>query len=159
MNKCLLILFGFLAIFEMGCTSSSTGSSISPISAAVCDVESAITSAEAVAIASLLTCSNESTIQSSLQTALGNANLCSNASISAATAAQIASAKAAHAVKTAGMPVSKAVIGDLACPIVVNVLIGFGTSSIPTSWGCSASSTASSFMAALTTACESAVPF
>ena len=136
-------------MFVGGCTSSS--GSMTPIQAAGCDVESAILGGAATAIATALSCSSVSSVQSSLTTALGNANLCSSSQVASVTASSLKAAKSA-AVKPLG------IVGNLACPIAVNTIVGFLSNSIPSAWGCSASTDAASLSTALTAACEAAVP-
>ena len=136
----LLASFAFV-----GCTKS--GSSISPAQAVGCDIESAVVAAEASAVSTLLSCTNVTQVQQDMMTALGNANLCAAPGVAAVSSAQMKSAVSA-----------KGVIGSLACPIVVNVLIGYASSAIPSTWGCSTGSSAQSLSAALTAACVAAVP-
>lgn len=149
--KCLAVLsLACLGLFLAGCTSSNSGT-VTPIQAAGCDVESAILGGAAGAIASALSCTSTSAIQASLTTALGNANLCAAPGVAAISAASMKSAKSA-AVKPQG------VIGNLACPIAVNTIVGFLSNSVPSAWGCSASASASALAATLTSVCEAAVP-
>jgi hypothetical protein len=124
---------------------------MSPIQAAGCDVETAILGGAASTIASSLSCTNQSAIQASLTTALGNANLCSNPSVASTSAASLKSA-----VKSAAKP--QGIVGNIACPIAINTIVGFLSNSIPSAWGCSAAATATSLEAALTAMCETAVP-
>lgn len=139
-----LLLMTVMAFLMFGCTKSST-SSLTPIQAAGCDVESLVTSGFASAVASALTCTNTTQIQTDLQTAFGNANLCQG-QVAAATMAQL---------KAKG--VSKGIVGSIACPIAINTAVGYLSNSIPTTWGCSAAATAASLSATLTTLCEGAV--
>lgn len=139
--KYVICVIGIL--FLSACT--TTNPSLQPIQSVGCDAETAVTTAMAGTIATTLNCSNQAAIQSSLQVALGNVNFC-------------AQATAAQAQAKLKKVFSKGIVADLACPIVVNVLIGYGTSSVPTVWGCSTSTNASTLSAALTSACELA-PF
>lgn len=140
--KKLLILPLFLFV---GCTKTTT-STLSPIADAGCVVETAVTSGIAGSVATALTCTSVSAIQTSLQAALGNVNLCKTATTAQATAA------------SAKVVTSKGLVGNIACPLAVNTVIGYLTNSIPTAWGCSAGATAASLELALTVACEAAIP-
>lgn len=158
-----------LSLFILGaaCTKTSTGT-VSPIDSAGCAVESVITGALASTIAGAITCSNSTQIASDIQTALGNVNLCSaglsSPSVAALTAKwtkigdvskqDIDNAKGvkAQVVKPMG------IVGVIACPIVVNTLLGYATNSIPTSWGCSSNTSAATLGATIISACEVAVP-
>lgn len=148
------LIFALLLMIT-ACTSSSTSSgSMNPITAAGCDVETAVTAGFAGSIATAFTCSNQAAIQSSLQTALGNVNLCAaNPSVAAVTSAQITAKKA---LAKAASPMG--IVGSLVCPLAINTIVGFATAQIPTAWGCTASASASDIVAALTTACVAAVP-
>lgn len=174
-----LALFLMATVFLSGCTKTATGT-MNPIQSAGCAVETVVVASAASSVSSILSCSNQSAIAASLTTALGNVNLCATPVASAnATAAMIASAKVAPKWSTlgdvtagdlngAGSQVSgqakaqvakpMGIVGDIACPIVVNTVIGFATSAIPSSWGCTGSASADSVSAALTAACEAAVP-
>lgn len=160
--KLLILLF----IVLVGC--SSTSSSLSPIQAVGCTVESTIVGVEAQAIATLLTCSNVAQIQTDMQTALGNVNFCAVPVPAPAVTSLIATK-----VKTIGditqadldaakkgvqsKAVAKGIVATIACPIFFNVALGFATSQIPSKWSCQASTSAASLGAALTAACETAI--
>jgi len=146
--KRLMVVMAFMFTF-LGCTSSTPTSSgtMSPIQAAGCDVETAILGGASTAVGTALSCTNTSAIQASLTTALGNANLCAAPGVAAVTGSAI-KAKA----------VGKLVIGNIACPIAINTIVGFLSNTVPTAWGCSATASASSLAATLTTVCEAAVP-
>lgn len=158
------LLFLGLLLMSVACTKS--GGSVSPIQQVGCDVESAITGAAGSAIAAAISCSNQAQIASDVQTALGNVNLC-NAGIASASLVKPAWSKVGDVTK---QDLDKAkgvksldvkpmgVVGNIACPIVVNTLLGFATNSIPSSWGCSASTSASSLAQTIVAACELAVP-
>ena len=133
-------------LFTFGCT-KSTGT-MSPIQAAGCDVETAILGGASTAIATALSCTNTSAVQASLTTALGNANLCTAPGVAAISTSSLKAQK----LKSLG------VIGNLACPIAINTIVGFLSNTVPTGWGCSTTATASALEAALTAACEAAVP-
>jgi hypothetical protein len=152
MSKIIIFLISAMALLG-GCTSSTTtttsGGSMSPIQAAGCDVETAILGGAAQAVATALNCSSVTYVQASLTTALGNANLCANATVSSTKAEAL---KAKSVMKPMG------IVGNLACPVAVNTIMGFLSNSIPPGWGCSATANASALSAALTAACESAVP-
>lgn len=137
-----------LCLGVMACK-SSTSSSISPIQAVGCDIETAVIGAEAGAIATLLTCANQTQISTDLQTALGNANLCAQPGVAAVSMPQL---KAKASAKPMG------IIGNIACPLVINVAIGYATQAVPASWSCTTGASAASLAAALTAACETAVP-
>ena len=155
-----------IAFFGMAaCTKSSTPGSVTPIQSAGCAVESAITGAAATTIAAAISCSNQTQIATDIQNALGNVNLCS-AGIAAP--AQLAGPKWSKVGDVSKQDIDKAkaskglapmgVVGNIACPIVVNTLLGFATNSIPASWGCSASTSASSLGQVIVSACEAAIP-
>jgi hypothetical protein len=156
-----------IAFFGMAaCTKSSTPGSVTPIQSVGCAVESAVTSAAATTIAASISCSNQAQIATDIQNALGNVNLCA-AGVAPAPAALVGpkwskvgdvskqdldKAKASKGLAPMG------IVGQIACPIVVNTLLGFATNSIPVSWGCSASTSAASLGAVITSACEAAIP-
>ena len=132
-----------------GCTKTATGS-MTPIQAVGCDIQTLVTSGLAASVATALSCTNQTQIQTDLQSAFGNANLCAAQAVSTANAAQVKAAKAAA--KPMG------IVGNIACPIAINTVIGFLSNSVPTTWGCSASATAAALSSALTAACETAIP-
>lgn len=155
------------------CTKSAT---MSPLQAAGCDVEGLGTSAAASAIASVLSCSNAPQIQADLQVALGNVNFCAVDVPAASVASLVAGAKkysklgdvsaadvaAAKAAKP-GLVKSEAVkpmgiVGNIACPLIFNVGIGYLTQAVPSGWSCAASASTASVSQALITACEAAIP-
>lgn len=115
------------ALFLMSCTS------VEPV---VCAVETSAASALSNQIASALTCTNTAAIQSDILASLGKANVCSTT---------VASFKSL-----------KGPIGDIVCPIAVTAVLGLVSDKVPSSWGCSATST-STLGTLLTTACESNV--
>lgn len=132
--KKLILVISFLAI--AGCSSSS----LTPIQTAACDIETAVSNGLASSVASALSCTNTAAIQTSFLTALGNANFCPATS----------SAQSKVSVKGA--------VGNIVCPLAVSTILGFLSNSVPSSWGCSASTDAGSLSTALTTACEAIVP-
>lgn len=157
-----LILFVFVA----ACTKTTAPGSLNPIQQVGCDVESAITGAAGSAIASAISCSNQAQVASDIQNALGNVNLC-NAGVAVASLASDGpkwtkigdvSKQDIDAAKSSKKLSPMGVIGNVACPIVVNTLLGFATNSIPASWGCSASTSASSLGQTIVSACELAIP-
>lgn len=143
--------------FLAGCPKTTTtttptgGGTMSPIQTAGCDVETAILGTAASAVATALSCTATAAIQSSLTVALGNANLCASPIVSGTTMSALKS-EAHSAAKPMG------VVGNLACPIAINTIVGFLSNSVPAAWGCSVSSSASALSATLTAACEAAVP-
>lgn len=142
-------LLGVLLVVSLfGCT--KTNSTLTPIQQVGCEIESAVSTSFSAGVASAMSCTNQAAIQASLQTAFGNANLCAGPA-SAVTAAQIKTAKSL-AVKPQG------VVGNLACPIAVSSALGFLTNSVPSSWGCSASASASTLQSTLVSLCETAIP-
>lgn len=147
--KMLILILAPLFLFGLtACPKSSTGS-LSPIQQAGCDIETAINASFSTAVAAALTCSNTAAIQASLATAFGAANLCTG-QVASATTTQLNAAKSA-AVKPNG------IIGNLACPVAVSSALGFLSNAIPSSWGCSATASASALQATLTALCEGAV--
>jgi hypothetical protein len=150
--KKILFLLTTMA-FLGGCPKTATAptGTMSPIQTAGCDVETAILGTAASAVASALSCTGSAAIQASLTVALGNANLCASPIVSGTTMAALKSEASAKA-KPMG------VVGNLACPIAINTIVGFLSNSVPTTWGCSATSSASALVSVLTAACESAVP-
>lgn len=164
----LLCLLGL----TFGCT--STNPALTPIQQAGCYIETAITGGAAGAVASALTCTNQAAIQASLNTALGNANLCATPVPPAAPATPATQSKVAPKWQTIGditkddvaaagqvqskAVVAKGVIGNIACPLAINTIVGFLSNSVPSAWGCSQSSSMASLVTALTSACELAVP-
>lgn len=154
--KRILLISAFLSVFSFGCTPTAptAGAVMSPIKAVGCNIETAVSTGFANAVAAALTCSNVSAVQTSLQTAFGNANLCvAQASVDLAK-------KAALEAKVSGKPALKGIIGNIACPMAISAAMGYLTATIPAAWGCSASATtsAAAIATALTTACETAVP-
>lgn len=140
-----------LCVFFTGCTkTATTTSTLTPIQAVGCDVETAVTASFATGVVKALTCTNEAAVQASLLLAFGNANLCSN-QVTAVSAVQIKAA-VSKAIKPQG------VIGNIACPIAVSTALGYLTNSVPVSWGCSASASATTLSTALISLCESAIP-
>lgn len=156
-----------LFVFATACTKSSTPGSLNPIQQVGCDVESAITSAAGTAIAAAISCSNQSQIATDVQNALGNVNLC-NAGLQSASLAALSKPAWLKVGDISKQDIDKAkaskglapmgVVGNIACPIVVNTLLGFATNSIPASWGCSASTSASGLGQIIVSACEAAIP-
>lgn len=164
----LLIL---VPLLFLGTACNKTSSSISPLAGLGCSVESAVAGAEAATISSLLSCSGAAQIESDLMTALGNANLCNSPlpAPSGLVAQSVSSQwKKVGDVKDEDLKSGKGqkaldfhitgIVGSIACPIVVNVVIGYATQAIPTKWSCSAGSSAQSLSAALIAACTAAVP-
>lgn len=163
-----------LAVLLTGaaCTSSS-----SPIMTAVnsvgCDVEAAITGSIGSAVVNACKGSASSaTCGGAFQSALGNVNLCLAQVPSLApsfvgvkvftkvgdvTAGDIANAKAKGGVKANAIK-PMGVVGNIACPIAVNTIMGYLTAQIPIACGCTVSLTASQIDTAITSACEAAVP-
>lgn len=152
-----------------GCSKSPT---MTPIQAAGCAVETAIEGGAATALATALSCGNQAAIQASIATALGNANLCKTpippAPVSAMSKAAVGpvwqtigdvpgSALQSHAVKADAVK-AMGVVGNIACPIAINTIVGFLSNSVPSSWSCSAGATASSVEATLVSVCETIVP-
>ena len=161
----------FATVFFAGCTKPAPGGSVTPIQSAGCAVETAVVGGAASAVASVLSCSNAAAIQASLTVALGNVSLCATPVPSAPTGATLALIAGAANWHTIGdisagdLEVSKSsvkgvkgVIGAMVCPLVVNTVVGFGTSLVPTSWGCTGSAAANTLGAALAAACIAAVP-
>lgn len=166
--KSLVIIVGCL--MTLGCHPG--GSTVSPIQAAGCDVETAILGGASTAIGTALSCGNVSAIQASLTTALGNANLCATP-IPQAPASAASKAAGSPAYKTIGdVPLSAlkssavksdavrslGIVGNIACPIAINTVIGFLSNSVPAAWSCSSGSTAASLEATLVQVCQIAVP-
>lgn len=149
------LMFSVLMVMMIGCSTTPTNPVLTPIQAVGCDVETAVTTAFAATVATSLACTNQTAIQSSFQTALGNVNFCASSSVSSVTAAQI---KDAAAKMTSKVAKPMGIVGTIVCPIAINTIIGYATAQIPTTWGCSASVSASTVGAALTAACEAAVP-
>jgi hypothetical protein len=173
-----IIAYAVLAAITMfsGCTKPQPGAALNPVQSAGCAVETAVTTAAAGSIMQALSCTNESAIEANLMTALGNVDMCATPlpAVPAAPSA-LMSAKAlpkftkigditagdlqsAKAQPKALLAKPMGIVGAIACPIVVNTVIGFATSEIPSAWGCSASAGADTVGSALTAACEAAVP-
>lgn len=164
----LTTIFGLMVIaLSTACSKSS--SSMSPIQAAACDVESVATGSVAAAVATAFNCQNQPQIQTDLQTALGNVNFCA-ASVPAP-ASLIAGAKMVSklgdvtkadidaAKKAKGLAVKPmGIVGNIACPIILNAGVAYLTQAVPSSWSCTASSSAQTVAQALTIACEAAIP-
>lgn len=142
----LLVVLG-LTFAVAGCTKSSSGGAVNPIKDAGCQAETLVTGAAAGVVASSLTCSNTAAIQASLQAALGNINYCAQNS---AVSVQVKASKSL--IKTEG------VIASLVCPIAVSTVMGFMTSQVPATWGCTNAADAGVVSVALTAACT-ALPF
>lgn len=124
-----LIMFSVLIIGLI----SSACTKVDPI---ICAVETSAASALSTQIASALTCTNTAAIQTDVLASLGKANVCSTT--------------------VASFKTLKGPIGDIVCPIAVTAVLGLVSDKVPSSWGCSATST-SSLGTLLTTACESNV--
>jgi hypothetical protein len=142
--KILILSFVFLFV---GCTKNG---SVTPIQDAGCQAEQLMTAAAASVVASSLTCSGAAAIQTSLQQALGNANYCAS------------STAASTQVKTTALQAKVAqpqgAIATLVCPLAVNVVVGYLSSSVPSAWGCSGSADAGVLGSALSVACL-AIPY
>ena len=146
---CCVALAG--AFLLEGCNKTQVAASptLTAVADVGCSVESGLASGVSASIAAQLQCTNTAAIQSSIQAALGNANLCSLVAPSVASA---------NALKAKSVVAPKAIVGDIACPIVVNVVGGYLSNAVPAAWGCSAGAAMSSVLSALTAACEAAVP-
>lgn len=149
-----------ILLLGVACTKSGT---MSPIQSAGCAVESAVTSAAATSIAAALSCTNQAQIATDVQNALGNVNLCATNVAVASLAPKYSkvgdvSKQDLDAAKGKNLIKPMGVVGNIACPIVVNTLLGFATNSIPSSWGCSSSTTASALTATIIAGCEAVVP-
>ena len=152
------VLFVALAaiIFALaGCKSSSPGPVLNPVTAAVCDVESTITSATGALIVSQCSGTDAVACGAAIQSALGNANLCAAPGVSGISSAQIAQFQAD---KAAGKSPVKGVVGNLACPLAESAVMGFLTAAIPSACGCTKSIDAGSIGGLLVSACEAAIP-
>lgn len=124
------------------CTSSNTPAAVQavlqPLASAGCSIENSFIPAATATVAKAFNCSNSAAITASIQSVTGNVALCSTA---------------------AGMSARmRGPIGNLACPLAVNAVMGFLTAPLPPAWGCSVPAQANSLMTVLTTACEAAVP-
>lgn len=113
---------------------------LTPLEDAGCAIETGLTQGAAQSIALALTCQNQAAIQASLMVAMGNANLCK----------MVQPAVSGQAIK--------GIVGNIACPIAVNTIIGYLTNSVPATWGCAQGSSVSQLTSVLTQACEAAVP-
>lgn len=133
MEALVLAIFG-LFLFA-GCTKSPV---LTPIQQAGCAIETAVSGGIAGAVSSSLQCSHPDVVAADLQKAFGNANLCQAASVK---------------LKPEGT------IGDLACPAAIQIVVGFLSNSIPSTWGCSGpNATMQGLIDVATNACKAAVP-
>lgn len=140
MKMLIMAVFG-LFLFA-GCTKSTT---VTPIQAAGCTVETAVSSSIAGAVDTALQCANTAQVASDLQAMWGNINLCSQ------TATQVAQLKSQ--MKPQG------VIASVVCPIAIQSAVAFLSNSVPAAWKCTGpNATMSGLITALTTACDAA-PF
>ena len=143
----ILIAITFIAtLCLLDCTQSPSPGP-SPIGGVVCNVEQDIAGAFASTIAKSLSCSNQATIQSDVLGFIGKANLCASSVNHLKSAPKSADGK------------MKGVIGNIACPIAVNAVMGAAGAAVPASWGCAPNSGANSLNAALTATCEQLVTY
>jgi hypothetical protein len=162
------------AIFTMFMIAGCTKGSMSPVQSAACDVETAAVGGVAQSIAGILNCSAPDQITASLLTALGNVSFCSTSLQAPSSLAAVKALAAGQSWQTIGdihlsngKPMSlkaqdvqaQGVVGAIACPIIVNTVVGYLTSAIPSSWNCSGSANAGSVGSAITAACIAAIPF
>lgn len=117
---------------------------LQPVTTAACTDETKALTALASSVATTLQCANQAQIVTDLTTALGNANVCAWSSATSTVSAQV--------VKPMG------VVGNMVCPLASAAVVGFMTSAIPTTWGCTATTSAAAVQSALTQVCEAAVP-
>lgn len=131
-----------LALVLGACTSPSTPTPApvpAPVVAVGCQLETSLVTVLASNVATTLTCSNLSAIQTDMQMALGKANLC--------------------APNEAQKAKFKGVVGNLACPLAVEAVLGMLASKIPAGWGCAPGSNPAGLGDTLTAACQKAVTF
>ena len=162
--------FLVLAIFALGLAGCTSGS-MNPVQQAACDVEKVALTSVSQVIAGALNCSAPDAIEANLEVALGNVSFCQTPLQAPSALATVKALAAGQGWQTIGdikIPGNgvkslavepQGVVGAIACPIIVNTVLGYMTSSIPSAWKCSASSSAGSVSAAITAACIAAIPF
>lgn len=167
-----VLAFVMITLFA-GLLSGCTSGSMSPIGSAVCDVEKVALTGVSQSIAGILNCSAPDAIETSLEQALGNVNFCKTPVQQDSASDTVKALVAGQNWQTIGdihLPLSQSgakslsaapqgVIGALACPIIVNTVLGYLTSSIRSSWKCSNSASAGTVASAITAACVAAIPF
>ena len=174
----LLCLVAAATLIICGCTKPAPGAALTPIQSAGCAVETDVAMAASESVAATLNCTQQQAIQASLLLAFGNVNMCATplpaspvaaapaiagakvapkwAALGDVSAGDLSGAKSSSAKALVAKPFG--IVGSIACPIVVNVVLGFATSEIPAAWGCSANAGAATVGSALTAACLAAVP-
>jgi hypothetical protein len=131
MNKFLLstcLLFGVVA-----CTSTTPTPAPNPVQDVVCPLETTVTTAIVPPLAQSLSCANQAQMTADIQKALNVGNFCP-----VATAQQNLNLH----YKAGKLPV-KGPIANVACPVVVDAVIGLVGSKLPASWQCTASTSPS----------------
>ena len=136
---CLVMMF---AIFQLGCTTTSTSPTATTVA---CSVETVVTTAAAGAIASADSCTNTAQIQTDVQAALGKLNLCAAASVQAQM----------NALKQKQGDKYKGIVGTIVCPLTTDAILSLIGAKVPTTWGCSGSA---DIAAAISAACIAVVP-
>lgn len=159
-----LVLFP-LTLLLAGCPKSPV---LSPIQSVGCAVEQTVSVDLASAIGTSLQCAHTDAIVQSLNAALGNANLCGTpipASPAAVTAALVAPKWGKIGDVTPGdlgkksLVKAQGIVGSIACPIVINVVTGFVSNSVPAAWGCvGPNASIAGLIATLTAGCVAAIP-
>lgn len=169
MRNVTMAILAMFAFVLAGCT-SKTGS-MDPIKGAACDVETVALTGVAGSISGLLACSGQDAIVASLEQALGNVNFCATPlqSSSALSAKAMAVGSGWQTIGDVKIPKDggvkslavqpQGIVGGLACPIIVNTVIGYLTSSVPSAWKCTSSADAGAVGSAITAACVAAIPF
>lgn len=140
-----MVLLCLMAIGLSSCAwfkSAPVQAVLQPVVGQICQDQTKALTALAGSVASTLQCANQAQIVTDLTTALGNANVC----------------KYAAAPAVAGQMKPMGVVGNILCPVAASTVVGFLTSTIPTTWGCTATTSAGAVQSALIAVCEAAVP-
>jgi hypothetical protein len=117
-----------------------------------CNIEQSIVGAVASGLSSQLGCTNVDAVKTDLLKATGKVNLCASIKTAQDT---VKSVKAQGTGKTID---EKGIIGDIACPLLVNGLVSVGLSKVPDAWGCSGGTSVDMVKAKVTALCRANIP-
>jgi hypothetical protein len=149
-----LLLITFSCLTTLSCTKTTTQLLLTPIEDVGCAVEQSIATVGAQGL--VAQCGAPlSAAQACIMASIGNANICKLPGVSGITADQLKTAQMKFRSEKVH---AQGIVGNLACPVGVSFLMGYLSTAIPASCGCTQSMVGSTLSTVLTAACEGAIP-
>ncbi len=166
---CLIVLSLGMGACKSTSSNSTVAAILTPLKALGCSVETAV-AGDAANVLVTQCGAPLAMAQACIMGVIGNANLCSVTLPASVQSVRLLSGAAwktigdipASALKSGTVTAQgvhvEGVIGNLACPLVTQFMLGYASGAIPVSCGCTTSLTQSAFAAAISAGCMSIVP-